>query len=534
MVFLKRFQIFSCLALLAVASLTGCENFRRVEEHITTSQEVANEALSEITPSPVRRNSLVVDRRPWFGSRAVPIEHGEPLPAILAAPDALVVTFERPVQLREVARMIQNASGLRVSVYEDTEEETSQKQRSLFLPSNGREVAGGRVVWQGNLYKLLDQVADTFDAEWSFDGNVIRIENTVSRVFMLHALAGNVQIGSDLESESGGTDGSLPEIGFSAETTLEIWDEIHHAIAAMLDDRGKIALSPSTGTITVTGPPSLVSRVENYLRDQNQMRLRRVAIAVKVLAVETSNINEVAFRLSAIIQRALNGKPFELKSVGGGLTAGILRSVPEVDEVTGFTAPDAGGNTVTPDTDVITSVLEASEEIERATVVQSGAIVTLSDIPAPLQIGRIIRYLERITTTVDDGDTTTSLEPGEVNLGLTMNVLPRVIEKDRVLLRLAIGIKDAQTPFRTFSSGGVSIQLPEVETTGFVQNAVLASGETLVLAGFEKNQSGYEQSGTPGGIFTGGTQEANRSREVSVLLITAEILPEEPLTVLGE
>ncbi len=520
------------VAAAALPALASCENFRQVDRHIETMQEEADQALAEITPSQKRAGSLVVDKRPWYGNRAVPIEHGEPLPATLSAQNGLVLTFERPMTLKEAAKMIQNASGLRVAVFDVDGGGRQETNPVMFVPSNGREVGGGRIVWQGSLNNLLDQVADTFDAEWSFDGSIVRIENTVSKVFMLHALAGNMEIGSGLESESG-SNSSLPEIGFNTKATLEIWSEINGALSSMVGNQGKVALSPSTGTITVSGPPSMVARVESYLREQNRMRLRRIAIAVKVLAVETSNINEVAFRLSAILEHALRGKPFELKSVGGGLTAGILRSMPQVDNVTGFTSPDISNSPVTPNTDVITSVLEASEEIERATVVQSGAIVTLSDIPAPLQIGRIIRYLERITTTVDDGDTTTSLEPGEISLGLTMNVLPRVIEKDRVLLRLAIGIKDAQTPFRTFSSGGVSIQLPEVETTGFVQNAVLASGETLILAGFEKNQSGYEQKGTPGGILTGGSKSADRSRAISVLLITAEILPEEPLTVLG-
>ncbi len=533
MISTRLFRIFLncwCISIAVMILLLGCQNFYQVDENIKSSQEIADKALADIAPSRKRNSSLIIDEKPWFGNAAVPIEHGEALPAMLSSSKGLVMTFERPLELREVAKMIQNAAGLRVAVHDDKNDD-NQNEGKLFIPANGREVTGGRIVWQGSLHDILNQVADTFDAQWTFDGNTIRIEDRVSRVFMLHALAGDVKVGSELESESE-SDGGLPTIGYNTQATLEIWNEISKAMDAMLGEKGSAALSPSTGTVTVSGPPSLVNRVENYLREQNRMRLRRVAVAIKVLSVQTSNINEVAFKLSAILERALRGKPFELKSVGNGLTAGIYRTMPPVDKITGLSGEDAV-SPVTTDSDVFTSLLEASEEIERATVVQSGAIVTLSDIPAPLQIGRIIRYLERVSTTTSDGDTTTSLEPGEINLGLTMNVLPRVIEKNRVLLRLAIGIKDAQTPFSTFSSGGVSIQLPEVETTGFIQNAVLSSGETLVLAGFEKNQSGYEESGTPGGIFTGGSKSADRSREVSVLLISAEILPEEPLTIIG-
>jgi len=130
-----------------------------------------------------------------------------------------------------------------------------------------------------------------------------------------------------------------------------------------------------------------------------------------------------------------------------------------------------------------------------------------------------------------------SLEPGTVNTGLMMTVLPRIVEGNKILMRLSIAITDAQQPFATFTSGSgdsaASIQLPEVETTGFLQNAVVTSGETLVMAGFEKKQSSTIDDGTPYVPILGGGKATNRSREISVMLITSEILPEDPITVIG-
>jgi len=76
--------------------------------------------------------------------------------------------------------------------------------------------------------------------------------------------------------------------------------------------------------------------------------------------------------------------------------------------------------------------------------------------------------------------------------------------------------------------------LPEVETTGFLQNAVMTSGETLVLAGFEKQQDSASDTGSPGSFLFGGTRSTVRSRELTILLLTTEILPEEPITVIGQ
>jgi type II secretory pathway component GspD/PulD (secretin) len=119
-----------------------------------------------------------------------------------------------------------------------------------------------------------------------------------------------------------------------------------------------------------------------------------------------------------------------------------------------------------------------------------------------------------------------------------MTVLPRIVEGNRILMRLSVAITDAAQPFATFTSGSgtsaASIQLPEVETTGFLQNAVVTSGETLVLAGFEKNLNSSTNQGTPLLPILGGSKSTNRDREVTVMLITSEILPEEPITVIGD
>lgn len=520
---------FLLLAIGAALGLTSCGLEERGRRTYAARDAEAIQSLKKIEPAAKPLQALTVDHRPWFGSTSVPIENGDPLPPQYSASDGIVLTFEKPLGLREIAAMIQSATGIRVYAESGA---AGTEGGILFVPPDGVEVSGGRIVWQGALSDLLDQIASAFDAQWRYEGGAITLSDRITKTFMLHALAGNLEVGSGLQSDTEDS-ASLPSINFSRKSTLEIWEEIKEAITGILGDRGSVSFSPSTGTITVTGYPSYVGKIEDYLREQNRMRLRRIAIAIKVLALETSDVESVTVRLSAILKRALEGKPFELKSVDGGLTAGILRSMPNVDSVTGLSGGDITGTAVAPTTDTITSILEASEEIDKVSVVQAGAVVTLSDIPAPLQIGRVISYLQRVSTTSSNGEVSTSLEPGEVSTGLTMNVLPRVIEKDKVLLSLSIGIKDAQQPFQTYSAGGVSIQLPEVKTTGFMQNAVLSQGETLVLAGFEKNQDGYSRDGPPGG-FLGGTQSLDRGREVSVLLISTEILPEDPLTVIGQ
>ncbi|MEM6781787.1 MAG: hypothetical protein AAF569_07985 [Pseudomonadota bacterium] len=517
----------SFLSLFLSFALTACLDPEAVNKKIVTDQERADSALQAIEPSKQIRKPLVIDDRPWYGARAVPLQNGLALPSRFQGADGIVITFERPMTLRETARMIQAATAIR-TVVSSSLSDASGAPEPTFIPVDGIEVTGGRVVWKGLLSGILEQLTDSFDADWTYDGRTLTISDEVTRTFMLHALADTIELQSDIEN-SISEQSALPEVGTSSQATLEIWNDIQSTIDAIINQRGRASYSPTTGTITVSGPASTVRKIEEYLRDQNRMRLRRVAVAVKVLSVETSDTNTLGFNLTGLIENAISNRPFQFTSVSDGLTAGILRTLPTIDPVTGV--PVASGG-VSADSDEITSIIEASEDVERVSLSNSGAIVTLSDIPAPLQIGRTVAYLERVSSSSGD-DGNVSLEPGEVNLGLTMNVLPRVIQRDKVLLRLAVGITDAQTPFQQITVSGLTIELPEISTTGFLQNAVLSEGETLVLAGFEKDQASLDDEGTPGGLFTGGTRTIGRSREVTVLLITAEVLPEEPLTVLG-
>jgi type IVB pilus formation R64 PilN family outer membrane protein len=528
---------FSLAVMLSALLVGGCMNTAEINDRVMQDQASADKALQAIEPKPYKREALVVDERPWFGATAVPMDNGQAFPPLLTQSDGVVMTFERPVTLSEAARMIQAATGIRVRGAHTVASGPGQRitgEEKTFIPPDGIEVTGGRVVWQGPLPVLLDQVADYFDAEWHYDGNAISLSNEVTKTFMLHALADSINFTGTIDSSTD-NDTVLPKVGIESSATLAIWDEMQTTIDSIVGTAGRATYSPTTGTVTVTGTPSVVSRTEQYLREQNRLRLRRVAVAVKVLSVTTSNENSIGFNLSAILERAIGNKPFTFNAVGDGLTAGILRAMPSVDPVTGLPVTTGG---TTPDNDMATAILEASEDIQRVSLSNSGAIVTLSDVPAPLQIGRTIAYLKRVSSSSSgDGTGNVSLEPGEVNVGLTMNVLPRVIQRDRILLRLAIGITDAPTPFREFGVGddadGLRLELPEIATTGFLQNAVLAEGETLVLAGFEKNQNSLRDQGVPGGLMTGGTRTANKSREATVLLISSEVLPEEPLTVIG-
>lgn len=524
------------LSVLGGGVLSGCSEYEQVNNTVEETEKEVDKAFDRIMPRQNIRKSLVVDQRPWYGSKAIPMLNGNPLPARFQQKNAVVMTFSQGVSFRRAAQMIQSVTGIRVQMGQSVLGDNARSREiaaTQFMPVDAEEVTGGRFVWQGRLSDLLDQVADAFGSDWSYDGRMIRFNSEVTRTFMLHALATTFSNTGAIESGAGDDSGSLPELDLNSDTPVGIWAEIEEAVESIIGRAGQVAFSPSTGTITVTGSPEILRRVERYLQQQNSMRLRRIAIAIKVLNVTLSNEFSFEADLQGMISEVINQTTgLRAESLGAdGLSLILRRNKPGT---TGFTAADSE--------DAFLSGLELSEDIDRISIAHSGSVVTLSDMPAPLQVGRQIAYLERISSSGDANSGQLSLEPGTVNEGLTMIAVPRIVEKDRVLLRLNVAITDAIEPFATFGQGGANgggqndallIQLPEIETTGFLQNAVLHSGEMMVLAGFERKQDSLDDRGAPGGLWTGGSRATNRSRNMTVLMITSEILPEEPMSVLG-
>jgi type IVB pilus formation R64 PilN family outer membrane protein len=510
--FLQKSKSYSHVLSVVLLSvfLLSCEQASIINETVMRNEQQIEQAISTISPDGNPQKSLKVDNSPWYGAQAVPIRGGRALPSSLDQSDSIVLTFSEGQPLYDTARMIQSVSGIRVSlsnnIYDDT---LGAMAARTFLPTDGQEVSGGRILWSGRLSDLLDQVANNYGAEWSYDGAVITLSTEVTKTFMLNALANVMTITG--AAESGGTS-NIPELSVDGTTTLAIWDEVTEAVERIIGDQGQASFSPTTGTITITSRPDVAKRVETYLRYQNEKRLRRIAVSVKVLSVQTSDTYTYGTDITGVIKSALGGG-YSVNGTSNGAN-GLSLSLTKATATAGD----------------VTSTLTADENIDRASVVHSGSIVTLSDQVAPLQVARQIAYLERVSSSGDAGSV--SLEPGTVDLGLFMTVLPRIVEDDKILMRMSIAITDADPNFRSFGTDEVQIELPEVETTGFLQNAVVSNGETMVLAGFEKSQSSLGDDGLPHSLI-GGTRSTSRARDLTVLLINAQILPEQPLTVIG-
>ena len=176
-----------------------------------------------------------------------------------------------------------------------------------------------------------------------------------------------------------------------------------------------------------------------------------------------------------------------------------------------------------------------------------------------------MNYVKEITVThsgsSDNQTTDVDRDVEELTYGLSVNVLPRILDQGRIMLLFSLSLSDlAHMGSDCSTSGGSSnknnsssngneggdeeeggdeqenqsndsgekscVQLPEMIQTGFLQEVAMRSGNPLVLSGFDRRIDTTETKGVGKAQMglLGGLAKNTNKRKVLVVLITPEVL----------
>lgn len=375
------------------------------------------------------------------------------------------------------------------------------------------------LVYSGKVSGMLDLIASRFGVSWEWDGKGIYFFKTKSQTFRLAALPGDTSLASRVGTQSnnatGGSQGSQASGSSSSElragvefSGLSIWKGIEDSIRTMMSPDGKLVVTASTGTITVDDTPLVLDRVSKFVEEQNKALSRQVVINVRVLAVDLSKSHEYGINWEMVYENIGRSIGASLSNLAEPVTGGTnlaLRVLPGASMFGGSSA-----------------VIQALSKQGRVSQVTSASLVTINNQPAPIQVGRQTAYLASSTTTIGTGGAgnTVTLQPGQVTTGFSMNMLPHILDSNRLMLQYS-GDISTLTRLSTVVSGGSSIQTPEIDTRNFMQRTFLNSGETLVVTGFEQFAlNGDTQGvGSAENLALGGRLTARDTKTVLVVLI---------------
>lgn len=552
----------------ALVLLTACSHtIRNADMAFRDVDGEANKLLSEMRKPPAlsQRDTVTISTSQWVEPVPMPVTAPK-LPAALNC-DPGFKTLE-PIGLLEFAQAVSEACRMAVRVTPDALTAFSGADLGaatvagmsggapvpvggMPLPnlpalpavggtgsasgSAGRAIGAllSNIEWKGPLAGLLDLVAARYGLSWRYNerNNSVSIFHLDSRTFQLDAFPNQVDIqstthngmssqlgtgGSGAGGASGaGSGGGVSGTVGSSQTTVtsmksSLYTDVESSIKVLLTPGvGRVALSYSTGAVTVTDTPDVLDRIESMLEKENSTLTKQVTLHAKVLSLTLNDGNEVGVNWDAVyksLSRQFEFKtPFQPASSAGTLGASVIN-----------TGKFAGTN-------VIVSALSTLGTVNTIT---SPSLKTLNLRPAPIQIARQIGYIQSAQISQIEGSGTLGgLTPGFVTVGFNMTVVPRLLmQNDEMILQYSINIS-ALNELRSEEAGGTKIEMPDIDTRNFNSEVRLHAGETLILHGFEQDNhsSNRRGMGSPYAWMLGGSAKGQRQRTAIVILITPEV-----------
>lgn len=576
-----KFSLSRTCGLFGLGLLAGCSygQVGPAEVSVRAAQVDATQAIAQARNVMASAEERSVRMSDGMFSTAIArrSESGFPLPARFERPNGFVLIRPEPMTLQEIAGAISEVTGIPVLLSPDLTVAIRAAQEispaaaggavtplpvgpapggALPAALLGGTMSGGtaarmRVEHQGTLSGFLARVAAHFGINWEYDRREIKLSYMVTRSFVVHALPADINLLSRLDvnntvqassggaggsggGEGGGVSGGMSQ-QMSSEVALRIWRDITQSVESIVGGQGRLATSSSTGTIVVTAPRPVMDRVQRFMEAQNQRLSRQVTVNVQVLSVDLTDGTDTRFDLQAIAN--------DLVARGLQVSLGVPSSLAS------SSAPGIGVAVTSGRAAGSEAVLQALASRGRVSIRTATTVTTLNGIPAPVNVTNTRGYLAEIALAQVPGvggggggggglgsGVQSSLRPGSVTTGFSLNILPR-IDRDgqSLLMQFSVNISELVGPrdgFNEFTAPGLgSIQLPNINSRSFVQQAEVQSGETIIVTGFERMGDTAERRGAVFSEFigAGGSQVGTRSRTALVILMTPRIVSSRPV-----
>lgn len=385
----------------------------------------------------------------------------------------------------------------------------------------------------GPLRGLLDAVTAQLGLSWRYstDDQAVTIYYLDTRTFTIAAIPTTTGIDTNVMSgmtsaagTTGGSGGGSSTGGISgssqsqSSTTVKLQSDVlkdlQAGITSLLTPQlGRMALSASTGTVTITDTPDAVARVGDYIKHQNTVLGRQVLLKVQVLSVSLTNADSLGLNWTALYQNLKNN-----------YSIGLTSAFQQVAGSTQVAGSILQGN---PKWSGSEAMIAALSQQGNVSTIYNTPITTLNLQPAPIQVAKSTGYLAKseLSQTAQVGSLQ-SLEGASVTYGFNLYVLPYILDDNKtVLLQFGMNLSDLDK-LRTIGTSSSFIEQPDLSNSNFSQKVKLQTGQTLVMAGYQSNalKNNKQGVGDPNNILFGGGAGTDNRRQLIVILVTPVIL----------
>lgn len=393
--------------------------------------------------------------------------------------------------------------------------------------------------YSGTIRGILDLLATRTGYVYSIRHNQIYWEAFVTRTFDIAFIPGDSDYMLGKKSSGGGA--NTAQAASSAQVSnyttsdssdseysniggkISLWADLKDTITQMLTSEGKVTVSQATTSVTVRDRPGNVQMIGQYIGNLNHNLSKQVLVKVQVLEITLENGFNYGIDWS-IVTKGFHHSPFQLNANYG--TPLVIQALSSQGAAAAAAIPSLG-TVSSGGIPSYTILLKALNQQGKTSVVSEPRVLCLNNQVGVVRIVQSEGYVASIqnttntTSTAVATGTTSQVTPGMVITGLTLYILPKILQ-DRVYLSVNADIS-TNNGFGAFGPSNNQIQLPNVTEKHFNQRSMIRSGDTLILSGFKqmKNRTGAQQFFTAQSL--GGTA-ADQVNSETIILITPIVL----------
>lgn len=550
------------LSLALATTLSACTD-PETTTVIDKDAETARGGIQQATRPdvPVKHyNPLVVSDKVWAGNTALHMQRGVPLPEKFEGSHGVTIVSSEPMSIGEILNDVQRQTGIVVHVPDTLlhTRATPGGGTGGTTPSSAASASNAAlasldanampIAYEGSLSGLLDNICSYFGLNWHYNGSTLSITRFETKTFVIEALPGTQQVhdGMQDDNSSSGSSGSTGAGGSSSSSSvtqnskfsidIKYWEELEKVVNAMLGGIGNVVVSPSLGTVTVTTNTEIMQLISDYLNQENTRLSKQIAVNVEIYTVTLTKGLDFGLAFNTVLRR--------LADFQGNITSATNPS-----SVSGFNGFTGGGQLslaiLNPHghANEVTDVFTALSGIGNTSKVAKFPLITLNNRPVSRRVGQDVSYVASASTnTTGSGSSSTfagtTLTPGTVHQGFSVQLTPRLLDDGRILLQYSLSIIDVLeiTAFNsvtgstsstsTATQGSSTIQLPKTANRIFVQQSVLKSGSTLFIGGAEEDDASQSSQGVGDAenYALGGGMSSGTSHSMVFFALTPQVL----------
>ena len=328
----------------------------------------------------------------------------------------------------------------------------------------------------GGAEEFFRLVTDRCDVAVQVDAEhkLLVLKGTVTKTFVLPILFTDTTVDNEVSvdtTSSGNEKTETPELDFSVkEKSLDatVWQQTVQALRKVAGS-AQVVDNPRLGTVTVTGKPSEVRRVSEYVKQLSGYVSSQVVLEVTVYEVELDAEHRHGISWQELFKAYPHGHPYDLLITGGRRVEGAF--------VTGVVRSRRSGNF---------GVLELLSRYGKVHVVSQPRLVLQNNYVGWFSVGSEIPYVKTVRReyTGDISTETIIPEMSSTHDGILFSVAVRILPDDRVLLSIA-PVVSSVTGWRQFTFRDVSFSSPEVMKKELYTRLVVPDGATALLGGMQ-------------------------------------------------